>query len=139
MATLNKFNSFSEAIGRKVHNLNADVLKVALTNTLPVATNTQLSNITQISAANGYASGGNAVGGSAYSQTAGIAKLTGNDVTFTASGGSFGTFQYAVLYNDTATNKELIGWADYATGLVLTNGNSFVVDLDQINGILTVQ
>lgn len=138
MATLNKFNSFVEALGRKVHNLNADVLKIALTNTLPVATNTQLSNITQIAAANGYVSGGATVPANAYSQTAGVAKLTGSDVTMTASGGSFGNFQYAVLYNSTATNSELIGWVDYGAVLTLTNGNSFIVDLDQINGILTV-
>jgi hypothetical protein len=114
------------------------VLKVALTNTVPVNTKTQLSNITQIAAANGYTSGGNVAATNAYSQTAGVAKLTAADTTFTASGGSFGTFQYAVLYNDTATNKELIGWWDYGSALVLTSGNSFVVDFDAAAGILTI-
>jgi len=51
MATsaFNKFNSFTEALAEKVHNLGSDTLEVALTNTAPVSTNTQLSNITQIS------------------------------------------------------------------------------------------
>jgi hypothetical protein len=137
MATFNKFNSFVEALGRKVHNLNADVLKVALSNTLPVAANSQLSNITQIAAANGYVSGGNQATGNTYAQAAGVAKLTAADVTFTAAGGSIATFQYAILYNDTATNKELLGWADYGAALVVTSGNSFVVDFDQTNGIFT--
>ena len=48
-SSFNKFNSFVEAIAEKVHNLGSDVLEVALTNTAPVATNTVLANITQIS------------------------------------------------------------------------------------------
>ena len=40
MATFNKFQSFVEAVAEKVHNLGSDTLKVALTNTAPVATNT---------------------------------------------------------------------------------------------------
>lgn len=137
MAAFNKFNSFVEALGRKVHNLNADILKVALSNTLPLAANSQLSNITQISAVNGYVSGGNAATANSYTQTSGTAKLTATDTLFTAAGGSFGPFQYAVLYNDTATNKELIGWWDYGAPLTITSGNSFLVDFDGTAGILT--
>jgi hypothetical protein len=137
MAAFNKFNSFVEAMGRKVHNLNADVLKVALSNTAVLATNSQLSNITQISAGNGYVSGGNQATGNTYVQTAGVAKLLAADTLFTASGGSIAAFQFAVLYNDTATNKELIGWWDYGTALTITSGNSFLVDFDGVNGVLT--
>jgi hypothetical protein len=49
MSAYNKFNSFVEALAEKVHNLGSDTLKIALTNTAPVAGNTQLSNITEIS------------------------------------------------------------------------------------------
>ena len=54
MATFNKFNSFVEAIAEKVHNLGADSLKIALcaAANAPVATNTQLSNLTEISYTN---------------------------------------------------------------------------------------
>ena len=52
MATFNKFHSFVEALSEKVHNLGADTLTVALTNTLPVNTNTVLANITQIAYTN---------------------------------------------------------------------------------------
>jgi hypothetical protein len=63
-----------------------------------------------------------------------------NDVTFTASGGSFGPFQYVVVYNDTPSSplKPLIGWYDYGAAITITSGNSFTVDLDQTNGILTL-
>ncbi len=52
MATYNKFNSFVEALAEKVHNLGSDQLVVALTNSAPSASNTQLSDITQITYTN---------------------------------------------------------------------------------------
>lgn len=138
MAAYNKFQSFVEAISEKVHNLGADVLKVALSNTLPVNTNTQLSNITQIAGVNGYTTGGTAATLTSSVQTAGTYKLVLQDVTFTASGGSIGPFQYVVLYNDTATNDELISWYDYGTAITITSGNSFTVDFDASAGVLTI-
>jgi len=138
MATFNKFNSFVEALAEKVHNLQSDVLKVALTNTAPSASNTVLADITQIAAGNGYIADGAQATQASSAQTAGTYKLVLNDVTFTASGGSLGTFRYAVLYNDTAINDELIGFWDYGTTLSITNGNSFIVDFDATNGVLTL-
>lgn len=138
MATFNKFNSFVEAVAEKVHNLGADTLKVMLTNSAPLATNTQKSDLTDISAGNGYTAGGTAATISSSSQTSGTYKLVLADVVFTASGGSIGPFRYAVLYNDTATNKELIGWWDYASSITLASGETFTVDFDPSTGVLTL-
>lgn len=133
----NKFNSFVEAMGRKVHNLNSDTLKVMLTNTAPSAANTVKADITEISAGNGYTAGGSVAASNAYSQTAGVAKLTATDVTFTASGGSIAAFRYGVLYNDTATNDELIGYWDRGAAINLSDGDSCIFDFDASAGILT--
>ena len=140
MATFNKFNSFVEALAEKVHNLGSDTLKVVLTNSAPVATNTQLSDITQIASGNGYTTGGTQATQVSSAQTSGTYKLVLNDVTFTASGGSIATFRYVVLYNDTPTSpsKPLIGWYDYGTTLSITSGNSFTVQFDATNGVLTI-
>jgi hypothetical protein len=138
MATFNKFNSFVEALAEKTHNLGSDTLKVALTNSAPSATNTVLADITQISGGNGYTTGGTQATQSSSVQTSGTYKLVLNDVTFTASGGSIGPFRYVVLYNDTAASDELIGYYDYGTNLTVTSGNSFVVDFDATNGVLTL-
>jgi flagellar capping protein FliD len=138
MATFNKFNSFVEALAEKVHKLDTDVLKVALSNSAPVATNTVLASITQIANGNGYTTGGAQASQVSSQQTLGTYKLVLNDVTFTATPGSIGPFQYVVLYNDTATNDELIGWYDYGTALTVTAGNSFTVDFDATNGVLTI-
>jgi hypothetical protein len=92
-----------------------------------------------LAAANGYAAGGNSIGTVTGSQTSGTFKFVGGtDPSWTASGGSIGPFQYAVLYNSTSSTKPLIGWWDYGTAITLTNGNTFTVDLDQTNGILTI-
>ena len=138
MAVFNKFNSFVEALAEKVHNLGADTLKVALSNSAPVATNTQLSNITQIANGNGYTTGGTTATLTSSAQSSGLYKLVLADVVFTATG-SMGPFRYAVLYNDTATNDELIGWWDYGSSITLASGETFTVDFDPTNGVLTVQ
>jgi len=140
MAAFNKFNQFVEDLAKKVHNLNSDTLKIMLTNTAPVATNAVKVDITEIAAGNGYTAGGTQATFSSGAQTSGIYKLVLNDVTFTASGGSIATFRYAVLYNDTPTSPAdpLIGWWDYGTTVVITSGNSFLVDLDAANGVLTL-
>lgn len=137
MATsaFNKFNSFTEALAEKVHNLGSDVLEVALTNTAPVATNTVLANITQITYTflNARTL---TVSGSA--QTSGVYKLSITDKTLTSTGGSTGPFRYVVLFNQTATNDELIGWYDYGSAITLGDGESLVLNFDDANGVLTI-
>lgn len=97
-----------------------------------------LANITQLANTNGYTTGGTAASITSSAQSSGTYKLVLGDVTFTASGGSIGPFQYVVLYNDTAAADELIGWYDYGTALTVTNGNSFTVDFDAAAGVLTI-
>ena len=140
MATYTKFNQFVEDLCKKVHNLDTDTLKIMLTNTAPVATNAVKADIVEITAANGYAAGGTQAVFASGAQAAGTFKLVLSDVTFTGAGGSFGPFRYAVLYNDTPTSplKPLIAFWDYGTSITITNGNSFTVDLDQVNGVFTL-
>lgn len=139
MATFNKFNNFVLELAKGTHNLNSNTLKVMLTNVAPTAGNSLKSDLTEITAANGYTAGGNTAAYSSGTQTSGTYKLVLSDpATWTASGGSIGPFRYAVLYNDTAASKNLIGWWDYGSAVTLADGEQFVVDLDQVNGVLTL-
>lgn len=138
MATFTKFRPFVEALAEKTHNLGADTLKVMLTNSAPTNTMSVKANITEIGTGFGYSAGGTAATISSSAQTTGTYKLVLADVQFTASGGSIGPLQYAVLYNDTATNDELIGFWDYGSALTLANGETLTVDYDPTNGVLTI-
>jgi hypothetical protein len=133
VATFNKFNSFVEALAEGTHNLGADTLTIALTNTAPVAGNTVLANITEIS----YTALSSRVLTSVTSaQTSGTYTLDAADLVLTASG-TVPTFRYVVLYNDTATSDELIGYYDYGSAVDLLNGETFTITFDA-SGILTL-
>lgn len=133
MATFNKFNSFVEALAEGTHNLGSDALTIALTNTAPVAGNTVLANITEIA----YTNVSSRVLTSVTSaQTSGTYTLDAADLVLTASG-TVPTFRYVVLYNDTATSDELIGYYDYGSAVDLLNGETFTITFDA-SGILTL-
>lgn len=137
MAAFVKIFSFVEAIAEKVHNLGADTLTVFLTTNAnaPVQTNTQLSNITQISYTNLSA---RALTISTSSQSSGTYKLVIADLVLTASG-AVATFRWVGIYNDTATNDELICYFDYTADVTLNNsGETFTLDFDGTNGLLQI-
>ena len=127
MAAYNKFNAFVADVCNKVHNLGSDTCKVMLSNVAPAATNSVKTDITEISAGNGYTAGGTAVASPSSSQTTGTQTFSGNNVTFTASGGAIATFQYAVLYNDTSASDSLIAYFNYGSAVNLNAGDTFTV------------
>jgi hypothetical protein len=134
MAAWNKFFCFVEDVAEKKHNLASDTLTVALTAAAnaPVATNTVLANLTQISYTNCST---RAITISSSGQTSGTYTLVLADLTLTASG-AVGPFRYAVIYNDTATNDELIGWYDYGLEATLASGETFIIDFSAVTGVL---
>jgi hypothetical protein len=138
MATFTKFQSFVEKLAEKVHNLGSDSLKVMLTLTAPSASASNVkADLTEITAGNGYTAGGTAASITSSAQITGTYKLVLGDVLFTATG-AVGPFRYVVLYNDTATNKDLIGFYDYGSSLSLASGDTFTVDFDPSTGVLTI-
>jgi hypothetical protein len=133
MATYNKFNAFAADKHNKVHNLSSDQLTIALTDSAPVATNSVIANITQISYTN---LGARNITTTSSTQTSGTYKLILADLTMAATG-NVAQFRYVVIYNSTAANGPLIGWYDYGAEVNLTNGISFVVDFDGTNGLFS--
>lgn len=135
MATFNKFQSFVEKLAEKIHNLGSDALTIALTNTVPVNTEDVLADITEISYTNCSARVPTI---SSSAETSGTYKLVLADLVLTASGGTVGPFRYIVLYNDTPTNNDLIGWYDYGSSITLQDGETFTIDFDGSSGVLTL-
>lgn len=138
MASFTKFNAFVNELTKGTHNFSSHTLKIMLTDTAPVATNAVKADITEISAGNGYSSGGSTATLVSNSQSSGTEKLVLSSVTYTATG-QIGPFRYAVLYNSTAASGNLIGSWDYGSEVTLQNGDTFTVSLDATNGVLTIQ
>ena len=123
MATFNKFNAWAETMVEGA-NLGSDQFAIALTNTAPVATNSVIADITQISYTN--LSSRN-VTTTSSSQTGGTYTLVLQDLVMTASG-IVGPFRYVVLFDDTLAGDPLVGWWDYGSSITMANGETFTVD-----------
>lgn len=136
------YNEWKASIGLKTMNLNTDSIKVALflstsncgSVSLVSAVYATLTN--QVAAAFGYSTGG-VVAAPTYSQTAGTATFDTADASWTASGGSI-TARFAVVYDDTATNKDLIAYCTLdatPADVTVTTGNTLTI---QIAGVFTL-
>jgi hypothetical protein len=136
MATFHKFDSFVEALAEKKHNLGSDTLTVALcaSGNAPVASNAVLADITQVSYTNLST---RVITTTSSAQTSGVYKLTLTDLVLTATG-AVAPFRYVVIYNDTATNDELIGWCDLGTNITPTVGDTLTIDFDGTSGAITL-
>jgi len=126
-ATFQKFDCLTEDLAHKKHNLSSDQLKIALTNTAPTSSNSTLADITEIDYT--YLSSRNLTTVTS-SQTNGTYTLDLADITLSASGGNVGPFRYVVIYNDTATNDELIAFFDYGSSVTINDGENLEITFD---------
>jgi len=142
MASFTKVNDFVVNLANAM-DLDSDTLKVALTNTDPTSGtnvasdgNGVLANISEISYTN---LSDRTLTNVTSTQTSGTYKLSADDLTLTASGGSIAAFRYIVVYNDTPTSPAdpVIGYYDYGASLTLNDGDTFTIDIGS-NGILTL-
>ena len=123
----NKFNCLVEDLAEKKHNLASDTLKVAFsnaTNAPSASADVKLADITTIVATN---LGDVTLAVSSSSQTAGTYKLVVADKTLTATG-DVPAFRYAIIYNDTAANDELICYFDYGSEVTLHANDTIILD-----------
>jgi hypothetical protein len=93
----------------------------------PVATNSVLADLTQISYTN--LSSRN-ITTSSSSQTTGTYSLVFADLVLTASGGSVATFRYVVIYDDTPSSPAdpLVLFYDYGSNVTLADTETFTLD-----------
>lgn len=135
MATFVKIDSFVEFLAEKRINLGSDQLVIALTNTPHTSTWDELADLTQVAYTN--LSSRN-ITTTSSAQTAGTYKLVLADLVLTSSGGPTGPFRYVYVYDDTATNDDLIAYYDYGSSITLQDGDTFTIDFDGTNGFLTI-
>ena len=131
-ATLQKYNEFKQDIGLGAHNLDTGVIKFALTNTAPTATDASFTTGTYPApaAANGYTALGH-TGTVSYVESGGTGTLSLDaNIVITATAGGIGPFRYVVVYNDTTTSPvdALIGWFDYGSSITLGTSETFTIN-----------
>lgn len=136
MATFVKFPSLARAVLNGVHKFASDTFKVVLTNVAPAGTAAALADITQITGG-AYPAGGYVLDGVTLADAAGVAKVAIADEVITAAGGAIGPLRFAVVYNDTAAGKPLVGYVDYGSSITLADGETLTLDFDP-DGVLTL-
>jgi len=125
-----KFYSFTKNMAQGVYNFDvSETIKVALSNVEPtVATDTDFTDITEISAGDGYTAGGEALTVSSAAQSGGLFSfVTSGTITWTSTG-TIGPFQYVPIYDDDATNDELMFYYDIGTEVTLNNTDTYSID-----------
>lgn len=129
--TITLFNEFAESVADGRIDLDTDTFKVALT-TLQVggtptiaatdavpcwgAGGTTNLSTSEVSAGGGYTANGETLTSVTYTQTSGVGTFDAANVTWTsAASGDPATIKSLVLYSDTATNKDAVGFMDMTT------------------------
>lgn len=137
------FEEFSKDLANGVHNLGSDTFKLALidnTATEPVA-GTATPRWADFSgnevSGTGYTAGGATLSGTSTAEAGGVTTFddTGN-VTWSQNAAGPTDIYWAVLYNDTATNDEAVGFFDMGGAVSLVDGD--VTATWNASGILTI-
>lgn len=136
MATFNKYTAGVEALLEAI-DAGSDTWKIALANTVNAADTSFVAGTTDLATGGGYTQGGATASVSSATQSGGTYKLVlSSPSAWTGSGGGFGPFRYAILYN--STNGIPIGYWDYGSSISLAAGETFTITLDATNGVLQV-
>jgi hypothetical protein len=140
-----KVNIFVEDLAKGEHNFTpttGDTLKIALSsaaNAPSASDDAVLADITTVSLTNLSGATPDVITISASAQSGGTYKLTLADLTLTATG-AVGPFQYVILYNSSATTKTnpIIGFYNYGSEITLAATNTFLINMDDAAGALTI-
>lgn len=133
MATYTKYDTAVEKLCNKLIDAfgTTDTWKAVIHTDAPVtATDSTLTDLTQIGGSNGYTTGGTTIGFDS-TRSGGTVTATAVDVTWTASGGNLGastTGRYVSIYDDTSTADDLWCSYDYGATFTIASGETLTLD-----------
>lgn len=132
------YNKYTPAIEQLFEGGNTGTVQwgIALANTINAADATFVAGTTDLATGGGYTAGGNNVSTTSSAQTGGVHKLVIADPAIWTATTGF-TFRYAILVDK--TNNIPVGYWDYGSSQVVAAGETVFVDLDQTNGVFTMQ
>lgn len=134
--TAKMYDTFPESCAEKKVDVLNDTIKCALFTSAvaPTQADANVSGLTQVSQANGYTTGGVAVGSPTSTVAGHVWTLNAADPAWTVTGAGF-SYRYAVFYADLATDV-LISYVDFGADVTAAAGTHTIV-LDAA-GIVTV-
>lgn len=127
------FNQAKLNIGLKIFNLETDTLKLALVtaSVTPTAStadpcwgaggSTNLSSY-EVTPGGNYSAGGSTVANNTFTEASGIATLDGDGISIAPHASNPTNARWAILYSDTATAKNALGFVDLGGTTDLTTG-----------------
>lgn len=129
--TLTFAADFIEGAYEKVHNLGSDTIQIALSNTAPASESSNplssgngiLANVTQV-AYTFYAddlTSDRVLESVTSNESGGTYTFDAADFQISASGGTLATWTYMYVFNQTATNDEIIGVFTSNSAIALTD------------------
>lgn len=138
------YNDFKEQLGKKVHALTADTLKITLhtSYTPDIDTHQVWADVsaTEYGSGSGYTAGGKTLASVTVTQdnTNNRMAIDADDVTWTALGAlSPATPSHAIIWNDTPTSPADPLIAYIVLGTTATNGGDYVIQWNA-TGIATL-
>lgn len=129
------YNKAKKYIGDGTIDLDTHTFKAVLCSsasnaaTLTIEDYTAITN--ELSTANGYTNGGQALTSVTWVESSGTVTFDSNDITWNASGGSI-TARFCVIYDDTSSPKKLICYTLLDTtpaDVTATAGTPFTIQL----------
>jgi len=132
MATFVKYEYFIQALANKEVDVfgTTDTFNAVLHSDAPVvATDTSLSNLTQVTGT-GYSAGGQDIQNDG-TRSGGTVTMTAVDVVWTATAANWIAARYVSIYDDTPTTPTadvLMASFDYAANFTLGDGETFTID-----------
>jgi len=133
LATYTKYDTAIEKLCNKLIDAfgTTDTWKAVIHTDAPVtATDSTLTDLTQIAGSNGYTTGGTSITFNS-TRTGGTITSTGTDVVWTASGGNLGastTGRYISVYDDTSAADDLWCSWDYGSAFTVADGETLTLD-----------
>lgn len=143
------FDQFLVDALEKVHDLENDTIKVGLTDgtTTPAATTadprwgaggTTNFSSEEVTAGGNYTAGGATPAAPSVTLSGGAAVFDAGDVSWSQNGSNPTNARWGIIYNDTATGKNAIGYVDLGSAFDMTTGDlsiawnaSGIASLDQ--------
>jgi hypothetical protein len=132
--TLTLSNHFKYQVAKGNADLSADALKIILMNTtfaFDKDADATLSDVTsdQLSTGNGYTQDNKELANKSLTEddVNDKAKMTCDDVSWTADSGSIGPTGAAIIYDDTTSDDTVIGCIDFGEDFTIPDGSSFQI------------